>query len=121
MRDRHPNHLRLSFSEECSDSVQRLERKSHLVIAPASHTIAILVFSASTEREIAMLYRLVKKETSLAARTCLVHPWLAAAAWKAFKTTSTILWDVKTLPPQTAAVRDGDNSDFGGIMTEQQS
>jgi len=28
-------------------------------------------------------------------------------------------WEVKTLPPQTAAVRDGAKSDFLGILTEE--
>jgi len=47
-----------------------------------------------------------------------VQPWLAAAAWKALRTTSTMRWEVNTLPPQTAAVRDGAKSDFFGILTE---
>jgi hypothetical protein len=47
----------------------------------------------------------------------LVHPWLAAQALNAFRTTSTILWLVKTLPPHIAAVLEGLSSDFGGMMT----
>ena len=50
--------------------------------------------------------------------TYLVHPWLAAHAWNAFKTTSTIRWDVRTFPPHTAAVLDGDSSEPSGILTE---
>jgi len=46
-----------------------------------------------------------------------VHPWLAAAAWNALRTTSTIRWEVKTFPPQTAAVLEGDRRDLGGILT----
>lgn len=51
----------------------------------------------------------------------LVHPWLAAQAWNAFRTTSTIRCDVSTFPPHTAAVRDGDRRDFFGILTINQT
>src|ERR1700761_3557985 len=53
--------------------------------------------------------------------TYLVQPWLAAAAWKAFNTTSTIRWDVRTFPPHTAAVREGANRGFCGILTTMRS
>ena len=45
-------------------------------------------------------------------RTYFVHPWLAAAAWKALRTTSTMRCEVKTFPPHTAAILDGERSDF---------
>lgn len=57
-------------------------------------------------------------ETERKMFTHFVQPWLAAAAWKAMRTTSTMRWEVNTLPPQTAAVRDGAKSDFVGILTE---
>lgn len=37
----------------------------------------------------------------------LQQPWLAAHAWKARRITSTIRWEVKTLPPTTAASSEG--------------
>jgi hypothetical protein len=46
-----------------------------------------------------------------------VQPWLAAQAWNALRTTSTIRCDVSTFPPHTAAVRDGESRDLGGILT----
>lgn len=46
-----------------------------------------------------------------------MHPWLAAHALNAFSTTSTMRWEVRTFPPHTAAVRDGERRDFSGILT----
>lgn len=51
------------------------------------------------------------------AGTHFVQPWLAAHAWNALSTTSTMRCEVSTFPPHTAAVRDGLNSDFFGILT----
>lgn len=52
-------------------------------------------------------------------QTHLVQPWLAAQAWKALRTTSTMRCEVRTLPPQTAAVFDGDRSEPSGITTDR--
>ena len=60
-------------------------------------------------------------ETGREAFAHFVQPWLAAAAWKALRTTSTMRWEVNTFPPQTAAVRDGAKRDFLGILTERKS
>lgn len=46
-----------------------------------------------------------------------MQPWLAEHAWKALRTTSTMRCEVRTLPPQTAAVREGESKLPFGIRT----
>ena len=89
----------------------------YLIISPSWDTFPIFIFPASSKGDVTVCLLLdwcFKKNYK---NTCLVHPWLAAAAWNALRTTSTIRCDVKTFPPHTAAVRDGERRDLGGILT----
>ena len=87
---------------------------SDLIITPSSNGYAILVFSTRTKGQVTVKIRMAIFEKRT---TNLVHPWLAAHAWKALRTTSTIRCEVNTFPPHTAAVLDGDRRDFLGILT----
>lgn len=96
------------------------QRKTYLVIAPASDVLSLLIFSTSTEGQIAIVH--LKCPLHLwylkdGIDTHFVQPWLAAHAWNALSTTSTSLWLVKTLPAHTAAVFEGASKLFSGILT----